>query len=89
MHLLHTRLELTFAIGKVCQYSVKLWTNYWTAVVRIFCYIKPTIDWGIEYRVERGTMKVVGYLDSDYAGDKRNRKSMMGYVFVLGGGAIA
>jgi len=89
MHLLHTRPELTFAVGKVCQYSAKPWTNHWTAVVRIFRYIKPTIAWGIEYGAERGTMKVVGYSDSDYAGDKRDRKSTMGYVFVLGGGAIA
>ena len=58
-------------------------------MVRIFHYIKPTIAWGIEYGAERGIMKVVGYSDSDYAGDKRDRKSTMGYVFVLGGGAIA
>ena len=89
MHLLHTCPELAFAIGKVSQYNAKPRTNHWTAVVRILRYIKLTTDWGIEYGAKREPTKVVGYSDSDYAADKRDRKSTMGYVFVLGGGAIA
>ena len=33
------------------------------------------------------SLHIVGYSDSDYAGD--NRKSMSGYVFTLAGGAIS
>ena len=33
------------------------------------------------------SLHIVGYLDSDYAGD--NRKSTTGYVFTLAGGAIS
>ncbi len=33
-------------------------------------------------------MKLVGYSDADGAGDKDERKSTMGYAFILGGAAI-
>ena len=33
------------------------------------------------------SLHIVGYSDSDYAGD--NRKSTSGYVFTLAGGAIS
>ncbi|CAA7016057.1 unnamed protein product [Microthlaspi erraticum] len=32
--------------------------------------------------------KLVGFVDSDYAGDTDDRKSTSGYVYMLGGGAI-
>lgn len=34
-------------------------------------------------------MKLIGYTDSDYAGDVDDRRSTSGYVFMLGGGAVA
>ena len=88
MHFLHTYPELSFAIGKVCQYSAELQTNYQTIVVRILYYIKLTVDYEIEYRAKQESTKVVGYSDSDYASDKRDRKSTLGYTFMLGEEAI-
>ena len=35
MHLLHTHLELAFAVGKVSQFSLKPRMNHWTAIIRI------------------------------------------------------
>ena len=32
---------------------------------------------------------LIGFVDSDYAGDQDDRKSTSGYVFVLGTGAIS
>ncbi|KAE8729042.1 hypothetical protein F3Y22_tig00004004pilonHSYRG00037 [Hibiscus syriacus] len=37
---------------------------------------------------QRDNPLVVGYVDSDYAGDLDNRRSTTGYVFTLGGGPI-
>lgn len=36
-----------------------------------------------------GCQGLVGYADSDYAGDLKDRKSTSGYVFMLGSGAVA
>jgi len=32
---------------------------------------------------------MVGYCDADWVGDLEDRKSTMGFVFMLGGGAIS
>ena len=37
---------------------------------------------------QQGDPSVVGYVDSDYAGDMDDRRSIIGYVFTLAGGLI-
>ena len=37
----------------------------------------------------RSNSSLVGYVDSDYAGDLDKRRSLTGYVFTLGGSAIS
>ncbi|KAA0056619.1 retrotransposon protein [Cucumis melo var. makuwa] len=46
-----------------------------------------TSDLGILYQ-RRRKLNLVGFSDSDYAGDLNDRKSTSGYVFMLGSGAI-
>ena len=41
----------------------------------------------LQFRRTRGG--VVGYVDSDYAGDLDKRRSLTGYVFTIGGCAIS
>lgn len=58
------------------------------AAKRILRYVKGTAGFGIRYK--RGEeQKLVGYVDSDYAGDVDDRKSTTGFVFMLGGGAVS
>lgn len=61
--------------------------EHWQAVKIILRYVKNTLDVGIEYR-KTGETKLIGYSDSDYAGDINTRKSTSGIVFTLAGGAI-
>ncbi|XP_057530072.1 uncharacterized mitochondrial protein AtMg00810-like [Amaranthus tricolor] len=46
-----------------------------------------SIDYGVLYRNDRN-FEVVEYCDVDYAGDLDIRRSITGYVFSLGSGAI-
>ncbi|KAJ4710246.1 Retrovirus-related Pol polyprotein from transposon TNT 1-94 [Melia azedarach] len=55
---------------------------------RILRYLKGTIRLGVFYK-KRGCGGLIGYTDSNYAGDLEDRKSTSGYVFMLGSGAIA
>lgn len=55
---------------------------------RILRYVQGTIGMGIQYK-KGGDQKLVGFVDSDYAGDSDDRRSTSGYVFMLGGGAIS
>ncbi|KAL5580804.1 hypothetical protein UlMin_013246 [Ulmus minor] len=53
------------------------------AVRRILRYVKSTIDYGLLYK-KGEDCKLVGYCDTDYAGDHDTRRSTTRYVFKLG-----
>ncbi|KAL0453571.1 UNVERIFIED_CONTAM: Retrovirus-related Pol polyprotein from transposon TNT 1-94 [Sesamum latifolium] len=58
------------------------------AAKRIVRYLQGTRDYGIFHRKgENPTL--LGFTNSDYAGDQDNRRSTSGYVFMLGTGAIS
>ena len=44
---------------------------------------------GISYGGENAGRGLEGYVDSDFAGDKDDRKGTSGMVFMLGGGAVS
>jgi hypothetical protein len=46
------------------------------------------LELGISYG-KPGDQEIVGYTDSDWAGDKGTRKSTSGYLFKLGNGAVS
>eukprot|EP00253_Pinus_taeda_P021817 PITA_21817 len=53
----------------------------------IFLSQSNTVHFGIHYNVEASPL-LVGFTDSDRAGDPDDRKSTAGYVFTLGSGPI-
>lgn len=55
---------------------------------RIMRYVQGTLSFGIRYKQEE-EQKLVGYVDSDYAGDIDDRRSTSGYVFMLGTCAVS
>ena len=55
---------------------------------RVLRYLKGTTELRIFYK-SGGEEKMVAYSDSDYVGDIEDRKSISGYVFLLGSGAVA
>ncbi|KAE8686551.1 cytochrome P450 71A9-like [Hibiscus syriacus] len=83
-----TRPDLAHAVSQVCKYMSKPGKQHWEAVKWIFRYLKGTVGHGIVFGSQRDNPLVVGYVDSDYAGDLDNRRSTTGYVFTLGGGPI-
>jgi len=50
----------------------------WTAALRILVYIKSSLGKGLLYK-KHGYVLILGYSNSGYAGDKRDRKSTTGY----------
>lgn len=53
---------------------------------RIFRYLKDTANLGILYK-NGGESMLIGFSNSDYAGDIDDRKSASGFVFMLNYGA--
>jgi hypothetical protein len=87
--MVQTRPDIAYAVSTLAQYSSNPNHTHWTAVKRIFRYLKGTLSLGIEYsRDARRGNELVGYSDADYAGDRDNRRSTSGFVFMLAGGPI-
>ena len=51
-------------------------------------YLQGTKDYKLTYR-HTDQLKVIGYLDSDFARCVDTRKSTSGYIFLISGGAIS
>lgn len=83
-----TRPDLAFTVRRLSQYLEKPQDHHWNAVKRALRYLWSTRNHGILYDGSNGA-GLVGYADSDYAGDTATRKSTSGYVFLMANGAIS
>ncbi|MCO5568844.1 hypothetical protein L7F22_022545 [Adiantum nelumboides] len=70
------------------MFSNKPHENHWHAGKRVIRYIAGTLDYGITY-TRGGDSTLVGFCDSDWAGDIDGRRSVTGYCFSLGSGVIS
>ena len=79
-----TRPDISHAVGTVSRYMHNPGKEHWQAVKWILRYIQKTLDVGLIFENEDMVgQHVVGYCDSDYAGDLDKRRSTTGYVFTL------
>ncbi|KAL0833912.1 hypothetical protein Bca101_085801 [Brassica carinata] len=62
--------------------------DHWKATKRVMRYLQRTKDRMLTYQ-RSDNMEIIGYSDSDFAGCQDSRKSTLGYVFLLAGGAIS
>ena len=81
-----SRPDIAYAVSVVSRYLDNYDNSHWTAVKRIFRYLKGTDNFGIVYSNQPNAL--IGYSDSDHAGDVDTRRSTTGYAFILSGGCI-
>lgn len=83
-YLIHTRPDLSFAVGIVSRYMERPTVMHWNAVKRILRYLKGTVNYGLVYsRGSNNNMVLSGYSDNDVAGQVDDRKSTRGMAFYL------
>ena len=78
-----TRPDILYATGLISRYMENPTTTHFKAAKRILRYLKGTINFGLFYSTTND-YKLVGYSDSDWAGDVDDRKSTTGFVFFMG-----
>ncbi|RLN40738.1 hypothetical protein C2845_PM01G40940 [Panicum miliaceum] len=88
-YLVHTRPDLALSVGYVSRFMERPTVEHMGAVKRLLCYIADTIDYGLIYPRGLGETKLVGYSDSDLAGDIDTRESTSGALFFLGASLIS
>ena len=85
---LATRPDITFAVSNVAKFCAKPSKQHWTAVKRIFRYLKGTQHYGLLYK-KGNSDNCLGFSDADWGGDLDDWKSTSGYVFQIGETAIS
>lgn len=84
-----TRPDLAHAVSVVSRYMHNPGKQHWLAVKWILRYLRGTSNLGLVFAKGSNGLKVTGYVDSDYAGDRDKRKSISGYIFKFASSAIS
>ena len=88
-YLTHTRPYLIFSVGFLSRFMEHPTSEHMLALKRVLRYIKGTLDYGLVYKKGQVVAQLIGYTDSDYAGDIEDQKSSMGHVFFYDSMAIS
>jgi hypothetical protein len=88
-YLVNTRPDLAFAVGYVSRFLEEPRKDHMMAVKHFLRYVKGTKNWGLWFGRNKGKEAgLIGYIDSDYAGDIDGRRSTTGVVFFLNNSSI-
>ncbi|KAL3633618.1 hypothetical protein CASFOL_022380 [Castilleja foliolosa] len=84
-----TRPDIAHAVRVLSRYMSNPGKEHWTAIKRVFRYLRGTSKLSLCFEGEEGgkTLDIVGHVDADWGGDINSRQSTSGYVFTLFGGA--
>ncbi|XP_062186641.1 secreted RxLR effector protein 161-like [Phragmites australis] len=83
-YLTHTRPDLAYSVRIVSRYMENPKESHLQAVKQILRYVKGTIQFGLIY-LKGGEGELIGYSDSNLAGDLDDRKSTSGMMFYYSG----
>ncbi|SLM41027.1 hypothetical protein LPUS_11908 [Lasallia pustulata] len=89
MHaMVYTRPDIAFATGKVAQFMSAPVERHGQAVKNLFRYLKTTASFKLRFG-PGGISRLVVYADSDWDGDRADRKSTSGSVAKFYDGSIS
>jgi hypothetical protein len=88
-YLVHTHPYISFDVGFLSRFMEDPRQTHLDAVKHLLRYIAGTWNFGIRYSKQEGAGSLLGYGDSDFAGDKEDRRSTTGIVFFLGNKPIS
>jgi hypothetical protein len=86
-YLVNSRPDLAYSVGYISRFMEAPTTEHLVAVKRVLRYVAGTLQFGCCYQRNKEA-QLVGYSDSDLAGDIDTRKSTTGVFFFLGSNVI-
>ncbi|XP_040868637.1 secreted RxLR effector protein 161-like [Glycine max] len=87
----HSRPEISHGVGVISRFTTRPKQSHLATTKRIRRYRKGIENCGILFpnQKEKGDLHLVGYTNSDWCGDKVDRRSTFGFVFLLSGAPIS
>ena len=82
-----TRPDIAYAVQCLSQFTNNPNPEHWTAVKRVFRYLNGTQDLGIVYK-RNAEINLDGYTDADWGSNPVDRKSISGYIFLIGNSPV-
>jgi hypothetical protein len=86
--MLCTRPDLAYAVSQISQYSSNPTYAHFLVAKRIFRYLNGSRNMGITFSGSKPELEMEAYCDADWASGE-DRKSISGYVFIIGGGIVS
>ena len=80
------RPDIAYTVGRLSRYTQCPNQEHWDALARLMKYLRGSIDYAIEYSGFPAVLE--RFSDANWIFDLGETKSISGYVFTLGGGAI-
>ncbi|CAM8902732.1 unnamed protein product [Rhodiola kirilowii] len=87
--MLCTRPDLAFSISVLSRFMSNPSENHWLGMKYWLRYLSSTANLGLVYADFDSKHDIVGYVDSDYASNKDNRKSTTSFFFTWAGNCIS
>jgi hypothetical protein len=87
-----TRPDIAYAVNRLAQFTSNPKPLHWTAVKRVFRYLKYTKNHALTFGGDDDDIRNTDlnfFCDADWANDTSDRKSISGYVTIMAGGAVA
>ena len=86
----NTRPDIAFSMSHLCRKNEFPIKKDWVDVKHLWRYLQQTKDVKMIYQVDNLRLdEILVYVDSDWAGDKSDRKSTTGFVILLAGAPIS
>ncbi|GJW19047.1 ribonuclease H-like domain-containing protein [Tanacetum coccineum] len=77
-----SKLDLSYAVQRICLYMHNLREPHFAALKRILRYVQGTVDFGLQLYVS-ATTSLVGYTDADWVGCPFTRRSTSAWLHNL------
>ena len=87
--MLGTRPDFAYAVGALSRHAANPTPEHWSAVARVYKYLRGTTDMRLVYRGTTRDEELFAYVDADYASDPSDRVSITGHAFMIAGGAVS
>ncbi|XP_067939859.1 uncharacterized protein [Watersipora subatra] len=82
-----TRPDIAWTVSRLSQFLDRYGPAHVATMKRLLRYLQGTKHYKLKY--SPGNSQLVGYCDSDWAGDAETRRSTSGYLFKMGSAPIS
>ncbi|KAK9728660.1 hypothetical protein QE152_g17099 [Popillia japonica] len=87
--MLGSRPDISFTVNYYSRFQDKNSEEVWMCLKRLLRYLKGTVAMKLIYQRKEKDLPLVCYVDSDWASDLTDRKSVTGFVIKIYGNCVA